>query len=129
MNSFAELQAPSSKLQAPSSKLQAPSVDSALANDPSRGQPIVIRFGYQWRKPDELGKADIWPSVREALKGVAAECVKLRNNRDGGGRLNVSYGRLRARHGTTVINSIVGRIRRADILIFDLADFNPNVLF
>jgi len=116
------------KFRAPSPKLRSQSVELGLANDSKRGQPIVIRFGYQWHKDGDQ-RADIWPCVREAVNKVLAECGKIREQREGGERLKLSFGRLRARHGTTVIGSIVSRIRQADILIFDLGDFNRNVLF
>jgi hypothetical protein len=116
------------KAQSPKPKLQAPSVDRRLVSEALTGEPIVIRFGYQWpRKDDE--RADIWRCVREGVGKVLEECRKVRARREGGDQLKLSFGRLRARHGTTVIGSIVGRIRQADILIFDLADFNHNVLF
>lgn len=112
---------------------------SPLSATPSQdlGKPISIRVGYQWKsrekgavskKPKSEGP-DIWPFISKAVRSVIAECQKIRGRRVHGLPLKLDFGRLRARHATTVLGSIVQRICSCDILIFDLGDFNKNVLF
>ena len=43
--------------------------------------------------------------------------------------LRISVKRLRARHGATVVGSIMRRIKQADVLIFDISGAHRNVHF
>ena len=58
---------------------------------------------------------------------MTAQKLALKNQ--GRYPLLVYYGRLRARHGASVIGGIVRRIQEADLLLFDFTDLNHNVLF
>lgn len=103
------------------------SVDPEL---PARApKPVTIRFGYQWQKDGESRQGGIWPCLRAIVSGTLKECEKRRAKRTAAQIFRHDFGRLRARHGSTLMGSIVERIRDADILIFDLSDWNRNVLF
>lgn len=99
--------------------------------------PITINCAYPWEGTNVRQDAK-WVFLRKITKKSVDE-VKGRNatNRRKAGNVisrnvrlfSCRFGRLRAGHGNTLIDSILERIERADVLLMDIAGRNPNVLF
>jgi hypothetical protein len=84
---------------------------------------LDLRFGYSWSSglPQHDPK---YCFLRDIAKPSAEACQK----RFGRDLLSVRLSRLRARHGIEVLPEIRRRIQNADVLLFDLDRWNPNVL-
>lgn len=95
-------------------------VDDSLQ---TKGCSISVRVGYGWQtfsgSDMVLSGADVlndtfWTSLKEMFKPT---CEGVERNKN----IKVHFDRLRASHGRLVWPSIVKRIEKADVLIFDVA--------
>ena len=114
----------SSKQQAASSKQQG-SVDPPP-------YPIQLSIGYGWKEHNCEGSRlnPHWDFLRKEVQPVAKELEERAAKRTSTQHpLRISLGRLRGRHGTSLMGGIFRRIERADVLIFDISGHNSNVLF
>ncbi|WP_127142124.1 hypothetical protein [Flagellimonas marinaquae] len=84
---------------------------------------FTISSAYQWSK-DENGKNN----SELAIKSIT-EHIKNRfsNNKNGKFNYNISYRRLRASAGRTMLKSIIKRIEDSQVVIIDLTTENKNV--
>lgn len=99
--------------------------------------PITVTGAYPWQQGNVRQDAK-WAFLRNLAQKATEDVEKrIKENKKRAGRVFVQkvrpYSfraeRLRAGHGNTLIDSIMDRIKRADILLVDIADRNPNVLF
>jgi hypothetical protein len=107
-----------------------------MKNEPSLGIPIEISIAYGWAEHDKRTKKKTgglnahWKFLKEQIKSVVGQVLNESKSRvDAEYVLKIRISRLRARHGAGVLKSIKKRIKRSDILIFDISGKNPNVLF
>ena len=105
-----------------------------MENQPPPGTPIEISIAYGWNEHDhgenKEGLNDHWDFLKGLANSVAKQLItesKIRTNAEH--KLQIRISRLRARHGAGVLQSIKKRIERSDVLIFDISECNPNVLF
>lgn len=91
--------------------------------------PIMVHFGYPW--PDKAAgiapEDPVWRFVRRLVAVSADSLAKIQAGRQSC-PLPIRINRLRAMHGGSVLETLLRRIRRSDILIFDITGGNPNVL-
>ena len=102
---------------------------------------VKVYAGYSWEK-DKTPRSDkYWCSILDYLNSLK-KSIENRYRKD---KVYVNFNRLRAKHGSIVLNDIKEKIADADILIFDVADtksakddndkivvytaFNTNVMF
>jgi hypothetical protein len=102
---------------------------------------ISVRIAYDWKSDHRSERKDAeefgndgfnetWRFLKSEVEKVAGSVGKILSKRPAPAvPFRISIGRLRARHGDTVLGSILKRIRSADILIFDISTGNSNVLF
>ena len=110
-------------------KLVMGKVDSSnLKPENTMVKPCVKVFvGYSWDCSSNCKKDIGWTRIRDYFKKTKESLEKQYE-------INISFRRLRASHGCFVWNSILSKIKSADILIFDVSDknnskqFNNNVL-
>lgn len=100
------------------------------------GIPIEISIAYGWSEHDKRTKKKTgglnahWKFLKEQIKSVVDQVLKESKRRvDAEYVLKIRVSRLRARHGAGVLHSIKKRIKKSDVLIFDISKNNPNVLF
>lgn len=68
--------------------------------------------------------------MRDQVQKAADELKKRAASRKhGNAPLKISVGRLRGRHGASLLGGILRKIESADVLFFDISGNNPNVLF
>ena len=93
------------------------------------GLPITVHVGYPWTKVTAEQKAGdaVWSFARQIIGTASHAVAKIQANR-GVSTLPVRINRLRAMHGGSVLDVLLRRIRRSDILLFDITGLNPNVL-
>jgi hypothetical protein len=94
--------------------------------------PIEISIAYGWKEHGtrDDGLNEHWKFLKQYIKNTAEQLIKASKKRiDSPNSLQIRISRLRARHGTGVLKSIKKRIKKSDILIFDISGNNPNVLF
>ena len=91
-------------------------------------KPVVKVFvGYSWDNDAHCKKDEGWTKIRDYFKPTKESLEKKYG-------ITIDFRRLRASHGCFVWDSILSKIKAADILIFDVADkkepkrFNQNVL-
>lgn len=91
--------------------------------------PIVIRVGYEWGEENE-GPAR-WAFMRDSLKRIANEVktASAKTANKGQYPFNCRISRMRGCHGSDLLGRLIQRCEEADILIFDITQNNPNVLF
>jgi hypothetical protein len=101
----------------------------AKASDPTPPatiKRISVVFGYPWdakKRPEDDAKYDF---IKAIIKKGTAGTETMSG--EGGERIAVTVARLRGKHGAPILDDIRSRIHAADVLIFDLDEFNPNVL-
>lgn len=89
----------------------------------TNGCSINVRVGYGWQKfldaDKRLSGADVLNDIFwQSLKGMFGEiCRGVEKSKN----VKVHFDRLRASHGRLVWPSIVKRIEKADVLVFDVA--------
>ena len=90
--------------------------------------PVILNvcFGYEWKK--ERSEKDPKYQFLHRVTNAAASVVEKMRGRNGE-RVHVDCSRLRARHGAPLLDVIRRRIQLADVLLFDLQELNPNVMF
>jgi hypothetical protein len=90
--------------------------------------PVILNiyFGYEWKK--ERTEKDPKYQFLKRVTTVAAAAVSGMRGLNGE-RIHVNCSRLRARHGAPLLDVIRRRIQLADVLLFDLQELNPNVMF
>ena len=91
-------------------------------------RPVIRVFvGYSWDNDTHCKKDEGWTKIRDYFKPTKESLEKKYG-------ITIDFRRLRASHGCFVWDSILSKIKAADILIFDVADkkeegrFNQNVL-
>lgn len=86
---------------------------------------FTISSSYQW--PID-GKKSSLNNSEKAIKSIA-RMIKERfsNNENGEHNYNINYRRLRASAGKTIIESILNRIIKSQVLIIDITENNRNV--
>ena len=89
------------------------------------GKYVYARFGFPWSDNRGNSRKSLSIAVRTELKDIFAELKAAFS--DSNHELN--YASLRAEAGKPVLQRIVFDILSADLLVFDLAYRNPNVLF
>jgi hypothetical protein len=100
-----------------------------MSDDAKCCKPVIdIAVGYNWLNGNGLN-CKSWKMIREALKSITGEVEKLAVKHKGERPLTIRIRRIRARHGATVMGSIINRIRDADILLLDISGENLNVMF
>jgi hypothetical protein len=88
-----------------------------------------IYGAYPWNYLNAQGEKIKNENSRLAFKKIK-ECVQNRiNSIYPDGNTKVQFNRLRATAGSTVIDGIQNRIENADAVVFDITNFNPNVMF
>jgi hypothetical protein len=106
-------------------------IDSAArSSEETPASPVLIRVGYEWPKQKKNGRSTdpFWDFISKLVQ----KSVDALNKRLSGRKLqNVACrtSRLRALHGGHVLNVLLERCHSADLLIFDITDFNANVMF
>ncbi len=101
--------------------------DGPIGSPPPK--PIRIRIGYEWDNQVGSRTDPHWKFLRSLVKTAVDAVQKQSSKCEGKYPLQIQFGRLRARHGSSVTGSILKRIQKSDILLFDLTNLNPNVLF
>lgn len=96
-------------------------------------KPIQISIGYGWSEhgSGEDGLNEHWAFLRDTINRVVDSFMQESKKRPKPiNVLKISKPvRLRAGHGTVLLNDILKRIDQSDILIFDISGHNANVLF
>jgi len=80
----------------------------------NRGAMLCTSFVLKRKRDRSIGDAEKRANA-PAHKGI--------------NKFAVGVDRLRARRGSTLLGSLLKRIKRADILVFDISTMNANVLF
>lgn len=110
---------------------------SELAGSISAGNahyPIQILIVYEWTKDSEGHAKGVradsrWKRLRSITERVTEPFVKMVQKNPGQHPIQIRVNRLRGRHGMALIDALLDRIRKADIVIVDLGsetDENPN---
>ena len=100
-----------------------------MSDDSKCCKPVIdIAVGYDWGDGNGLN-CKSWKMIRESLGRITEEVKKLAVKHKGKRPLIIRIRRLRARHGATVMGSIIHRIREADILLLDISSAKENVMF
>jgi hypothetical protein len=91
-------------------------------------EPVILNiyFGYEWKK-ERLEDDSKYQFLRNVTTGAASAVSDMRG--PNGERVHVNSSRLRARHGAPLLDVVRRRIQLADVLLFDLQELNPNVMF
>jgi hypothetical protein len=85
-----------------------------------------IYGAYNWNNSDDNKKNnDFILAINHLIKQVESRSAK--NMPDN--KFQIRYNRLRATAGSFLLDGIVERIKKSDALIFDITEFNPNVMF
>jgi hypothetical protein len=87
---------------------------------------IYGAYSWNYEIRNEKTKNTKTPLAMNAIK------ERLQERVDGlfpEGAVIVQYNRLRATAGSNVLDGIKNRLETADALIFDITEFNPNVMF
>ncbi|MBM3431667.1 MAG: hypothetical protein FJX92_01520 [Bacteroidetes bacterium] len=85
---------------------------------------FVISAAYRWpdeRKKEKTNHSEI------AIKHIAKMITNRFNRKEKFPTINISYKRLRASAGKTMLESIFKRIETSNVVIFDISEDNPNV--
>lgn len=95
----------------------------------SRNNIFKIFGAYQWSviKSERKAVKNINSvfALKELLKQVENRVEKILLDSD----IKLRYNRLRATAGSFVLDGIRDRITNSNAVIFDITDFNPNVMF
>jgi hypothetical protein len=105
--------------------------DNNMAH-PAPPPPITISVAYDWAKPPRnrsKGLGAQWAFLNGIVRRVKAEVEKRGKKKPGEYPLQIRAGRLRGKHGADLLKSVVERISRSDVLVFDISGHNPNVMF
>ncbi len=100
---------------------------------------ITVMVGYSWGRderkrllsPRNDGR---WQGIKAKVQAEAGAVETYAGKRKPASqKLEISIERLRGTHGDMLLSNVLGRIRKADILIFDIGStlgsgYNPNVL-
>lgn len=91
--------------------------------------PIIVHVGYAWPQRRAKRKAEdhVWRFIRKLIGTTTDALAKVQANR-AAPKLPVRINRLRAMHGGSVLDVLLRRISRSDILVFDITGQNPDVL-
>ena len=85
-----------------------------------------IFSAYEWKLKNQDAKNKYSPRAFKSLM-LQLENRVIKNLKDDSVKLR--YGRLRATAGTYLIDGIIDRLNNCDALIFDITNYNPNVMF
>lgn len=106
----------------------------------SLGRRITVMVGYSWGRDGEgprlvLPRNDSrWRAIKTKVESEAKAVKTYATNRmPAAHKVEISIERLRGTHGDMLLSNLLGRIRKADILIFDIGSatnlgYNSNVL-
>jgi hypothetical protein len=89
---------------------------------------IKIYGAYQWELNQKEGTSEKNKTSANALLTIVGRLkarVKLHDKSD---ELKIQYARLRATSGGFILDTIHNRMENAYALIFDITQFNPNVM-
>jgi len=86
-----------------------------------------VEFKIYGAYPWDIGKSNSLKALSELQRRIARR-ILIHNLEGCKVKLNITYSRLRSTSGTFVFNSIRQRISTADVVIFDITQFNPNVM-
>jgi hypothetical protein len=86
-----------------------------------------IYGAYQWKETGESNAKNEKPII--AIKALITQVQKRLASTLPELKINIGYNRLRATAGAFLLDGITDRIRNSDAIIFDISDFNPNVMF
>ncbi len=90
--------------------------------------PISIRVGYEWDKTAGPRTDLRWQFIRKSLLNVAHSVDAQARKRRAPRPFSARVSRMRAQHGSMVLSGLMERCAESDILVFDLAGLNPNVM-
>lgn len=104
------------------------------------GRRITVMVGYSWGKDGEgqrlvLPRNDSrWQVIKKKVESEATAVKTYATKRKPTAhKVEISIERLRGTHGDMLLSNLLGRIQKADILIFDIGSatndgYNANVL-
>ncbi len=85
---------------------------------------FTISAAYKWPDSNKKEKTN---NSEIAIKHIAKMIGSRFNNKDKSSQLQISYKRLRASAGKTMLDSIVKRIETSSVIIIDISENNANV--
>ncbi len=88
-----------------------------------------IYGAYAWNYLNTKGEKVKNENSPLAFKKIKESVQNRINSIYPDGNTKVQFNRLRATAGSTIIDGIQNRIENADAVIFDITNFNPNVMF
>jgi hypothetical protein len=100
-------------------------------------KPISVRVGLEWQKNEGQSrdtvsptKDAVWQFLRLQIDGVLAS-VQKSSPKKLAATWPFSYrlGRMRALHGAELLPRFIELCETSDILVFDISNSNPNVMF
>ena len=84
---------------------------------------FTISSGYQWLNKNDSTKAShSETAIKHLVNGIKDSFKKQESI------YKINYRRLRASAGKNILDSIIKRIESSNVIIFDITDFNRNVL-
>ncbi len=92
--------------------------------------PVTLHVGYGWPTTDHaLVKPEdpVWSFIRKLIN-TTVDALTANQIARGNKTFSCRVNRLRAMHGGSVLDILLQRIERADILVFDITGLRPNVL-
>ncbi len=96
---------------------------------PCTSAPLTIRVAYEWDKKKAPNRDPRWQFIKGVAVKVAKEVTEQSKKRKSPASFKCRISRMRAMHGTMLLNNLIKRCMDTDILIFDITENNTNVLF
>lgn len=93
---------------------------------------ITVMIGYSWAKSENgLGISPRndgrWQAIKSKVKSEAnAIKTYARNRKPALHKVDICIERLRGTHGDMLLGNLLGRIKKADVLIFDVGSFESG---
>jgi len=85
-----------------------------------------IYGAYEWHLKSQGAKNEYSPiAIKSLIRQLENRVVK--NLKDDS--IKIKYNRLRATAGSYLLDGIIDRLNNCDALIFDITNYNPNVMF
>ena len=95
-------------------------------------EPIEIFVSFPWTKRGEVTvgvrEDERWVFLRDRITRVIEECKRRVDQMPGKYKLHIRLNRLRGRQGMNLLSTLRERISRADVLVIDIGETNPNVM-
>lgn len=85
---------------------------------------FTISAAYKWPNADKKEKTN---HSEIAIKHLSKMITSRFNNKDKTSKVQISYKRLRASAGKTMLDSIIKRIETSNVIIIDISENNANV--